>query len=311
LLFVKREEGFTRYRILLEGVVQGVGFRPFVKRLAARFQVTGIAFNTASGLIVEIDSIDEQQAFNFAEALRIEAPPAARVERCSVDEVAQATSYPDFRIIASAPRDGSFTLISPDLATCSTCLEEIANPSDRRFAYPFTNCTNCGPRYSITLSTPYDRVNTTMQRFPLCAECAAEYADPDDRRFHAEPVACPVCGPRLSMPLPDAIATLEVGQILAIKGIGGFQLACDAFHSQAVDELRIRKRRSRKPFAVMMRDLATVERYCCMDDAEQYLLSHTSAPIVLLAMRDAAAFPAGVAPGLRQIGVMLPYTPLW
>lgn len=287
-----------------------MGFRPFVKRLAGRFELTGITFNSARGLIVEIDSTDEKHALSFVEALQVEAPPAALVERCSVEEIAQHGAYPDFRIVASAQRDDSFTLVSPDLATCSKCLEEIANPLDRRFAYAFTNCTNCGPRYSITLSTPYDRPNTTMRGFPMCAECAAEYVDPGDRRFHAEPIACPICGPRLSFPIVDAIAMLEAGQILAIKGIGGFQLACDAFHSDAVDELRIRKRRSRKPFAVMMRDLDTVERYCLVSDEERRLLSHTAAPVVLLAMRNAADFPAGVAPGLRHIGIMLPYTPL-
>jgi hydrogenase maturation protein HypF len=306
----KRHGGLTRHRIVLEGVVQGVGFRPFVKKLADRFELPGIAFNTASGLIVEIDSLEESEALNFVKALRAEAPLAARVELCVMVEIPQSTLYADFRITLSAPRDGCFTLISPDLATCPKCAEEIANPADRRFRYPFTNCTNCGPRYSITVSTPYDRVNTTMKRFEMCAMCAAEYSDPADRRFHAEPVACAVCGPRLSMELSDAIAALGAGQILAIKGLGGFQLACDAFRAETVDELRLRKRRSRKPFAVMMRDLATVERYCAAGDAERRLLSQSAAPVALLAMRDAAAFPPGVAPGLRQIGVMLPYTPL-
>jgi len=303
-----------RHRIVLEGVVQGVGFRPFVKKLADRFALPGITFNTAGGLIIEIDSHEEGEALSFLKALRAEAPPAARVERCLLEQIPLVSRYPDFRITPSAARDKSFTLTSPDLATCAQCLEEILNPADRRFHYPFTNCTNCGPRYSITRSTPYDRANTTMKRFPLCAECAAEYADPADRRFHAEPVACPVCGPQLSMELSDAIAAFEAGQILAIKGLGGFQLACDAFRPEAVDELRIRKRRSRKPFAVMMRDLATVERYCILDETDRQLLSQPAAPVVLLAMSHSipgnAAFPPCIAPGLRQIGVMLPYTPL-
>jgi hydrogenase maturation protein HypF len=302
--------GITRHRITLEGVVQGVGFRPFVKKLADRFALPGIAFNTASGLVVEIDSPEKSQALHFAEALHLEAPAAARIERSQMEEIPQSPVYADFQIAPSAPRDSSFTLISPDLATCPQCLAEIADPSDRRFRYPFTNCTNCGPRYSITLSTPYDRANTTMQRFPMCVACAAEYADPADRRFHAEPVACPACGPRLSMELSEAVAALQNGQILALKGLGGFQLACDAFNARAVDELRLRKRRSRKPFAVMMRDLVTVERYCILEDAERRLLEQPSAPVVLLRMRDDAAFPPGVAPGLRQLGVMLPYTPL-
>ena len=302
--------GSTRHRIVLQGVVQGVGFRPFVKKLADRLRLPGIAFNTASGLVIEIDSNEASHVQTFVEALRAEAPPAAKVERCLVEEIPQTTPYPNFQIAPSAARDASFTLISADLATCPQCLAEIANPADRRFRYPFTNCTNCGPRYSITLSTPYDRANTTMRRFPLCAACAAEYANPADRRFHAEPIACPVCGPHLSIDLADAIAALQAGQILALKGLGGFQLACDAFQARAVDELRLRKRRSRKPFAVMMRNLETVEEYCALDDADRLLLSQPSAPVVLLAMHDAAEFPPGVAPGLRKIGVMLPYTPL-
>jgi hydrogenase maturation protein HypF len=273
-------------------------------------ELSGITFNTAAGLVIEIDSGDSSEAMNFIAAVQAEAPAAAKIERCSVEEIPQSTNRQTFRITPSAPRDGHFTLLSPDLAICSQCIEEITNPAERRFEYPFTNCTNCGPRYSITLSTPYDRANTTMQRFALCAECAAEYADPADRRFHAEPIACPICGPRLSMPLPDAIAALEAGQIVAIKGIGGFQFACDALCSEPVDELRRRKRRSRKPFAVMLRDLATIEHYCILDNAERSLLREPSAPVVLLAMRDGATFASGVAPGLSQIGVMLPYTPL-
>jgi len=302
--------GFTRHRIVLQGVVQGVGFRPFVKKLADRLNLPGIAFNTASGLVIEIDFTEASRARNFVEALRAEAPPAAKVEHCLVEEIPQTTPYPHFQIAPSALRDASFTLISPDLATCPQCLAEIANPADRRFQYPFTNCANCGPRYSITLSTPYDRATTTMRHFPLCPSCAAEYANPEDRRFHAEPVACPVCGPHLSMDLSAAIAALQAGQILALKGLGGFQLACDAFHPRAVDELRLRKRRGRKPFAVMMRNLETVETYCSLDDAGRRLLGQPAAPVVLLPMRDTAEFPSGVAPGLRQIGVMLPYTPL-
>ncbi len=300
----------TRYRISLEGVVQGVGFRPFVKKLADRFQVPGIAFNTAGGLVVEIETAREYEARCFLSALRTGAPAAAKIERCAMVPVPRGADYREFRILPSAVRDQSFTLISPDLATCPDCLAEIANPADRRFGYAFTNCTNCGPRYTITLSTPYDRANTTMRGFPLCADCAAEYGDIGNRRFHAEPVACPVCGPRLSTEIHDAVAALEAGEIVAIKGLGGFQLACDAFRANAVDRLRVRKRRSRKPFAVMVRDLATVERYCLVENADRDALASASAPIVLLRTRDRAAFPEGLAPGLDYLGVMLPYTPL-
>jgi hydrogenase maturation protein HypF len=302
-------DGLTRYRITLEGVVQGVGFRPFVKRLADRFALPGITFNTAGGLVVEIEA-HREEAVRFVDVLKTEAPAAARIERCCVEEVALSAGYDNFRIIASPARDESFTLIPADLATCAACVEEIMNPCERRFQYPFTNCTNCGPRYSITLATPYDRANTTMKRFPLCTACAAEYRDPGNRRFHAEPVACPVCGPRLSMEMPDVVAALEAGRIVALKGLGGYQLACNALCQDAVDCLRIRKRRSRKPFAVMMRDLATVEQYCVLNEPARQALRSAAAPIMLLEMREGSPFASSVAPGLRQIGVMLPYTPL-
>ncbi len=298
------------YRITLEGVVQGVGFRPFVKRLADRFCFSGVAFNTAGGLIVELQTNSEDQAHSFLKVLRAEAPAAARIERCELQQLFEQAHYQGFEIAASTPRDNSFTLISTDLATCPDCLAELQDPTDRRFGYPFTNCINCGPRYSITLSTPYDRTNTTMSRFPLCVDCAREYADPADRRFHAQPVACPVCGPRLSAALPAIQAALASGRVVAIKGLGGYQLACDAFCAQAVELLRIGKRRSRKPFALMMRDMETVRRHCSVSDAEQAALLTPAAPIVLLKALVPSELPPVVAPGLREIGVMLPSTPL-
>ncbi len=300
----------ARYRISIEGVVQGVGFRPFVKRLAERLGVAGVAFNTAGGLVVEVDVAGEEEVRVFVAAVAAEAPQAARIERCKWVPVVVGAAFDGFRIVASAVRDSSFTLISPDLAICPACLAETFDVNERRYRYPFTNCTNCGPRYSITLTTPYDRANTTMARFPLCAACAAEYADAGDRRFHAEPVACPVCGPRLSIDAGEAAAALGRGQILAIKGLGGYQLACDAFRGEVVAELRVRKRRSRKPFAVMMRDVAAVARYCELDDCERAALESAAAPIVLLATRERGVFPDAVAPGLGYLGVMLPYTPL-
>ncbi len=281
-----------------------------MKRLADRFHLPGITYNTAGGLTVEIETGSEEELRQFIAAIASEAPPAARIERCSSEPVAEAAGYQSFRIIASAVRDQSFTLISPDLATCPACLAEIRDPANRRFHYAFTNCTNCGPRYTITLSTPYDRANTTMKSFPLCATCAAEYADSSDRRFHAEPVACGVCGPKLSTDLAEATAALQRGQILAIKGLGGFQLACDAFLADAARELRLRKRRSRKPFAVMMRDMAAVERHCLVDECERAALESVAAPIVLLRMKAGHGIPDAVAPGLNYLGVMLPYTPL-
>ena len=256
-----------RYRISLEGVVQGVGFRPFVKKLADRLRVPGIAFNTAGGLVVEIETAREDEAGRFLSILQSEAPAAARIERCAMESVAPAAGYDSFNILASVARDQNFTLISPDLATCPECLAEILDPADRRFGYAFTNCTNCGPRYTITISTPYDRASTTMSGSRLCAACAAEYSDPAigvsmPNRWRVRMRSA------LSMEVREAVAALEAGEILAIKGLGGFQLACDAFCGDAVDQLRGRKRRSRKPFAVMMRDLETVERYCVAGGAD-------------------------------------------
>jgi hydrogenase maturation protein HypF len=301
---------FTRYRIFVEGVVQGVGLRPFVKRLADGFGLCGVTSNNSGGLIIELDSRDAAIFHLFTEALRKEAPAAAHIERFTIESLPAGSPYSDFRIVASAERDRTFTLISPDLGTCPDCFREIRSPSDPRYRYAFTNCTNCGPRYSIMFSTPYDRANTTMRGFPLCPACAAEYADVSNRRFHAEPVACPQCGPQLSLGLLDAIATLQHGQILGIKGLGGYQLVCNAFDPDAVNRLRIRKRRSRKPFAVMMRDMNVVERHCALTNADRKLLASSPGPIVLLEMCDSAAFAPGVTPGLSQIGVMLPYTPL-
>jgi hydrogenase maturation protein HypF len=295
-----------RHRITITGIVQGVGFRPTVKRLADRLGIPGRVSNSAGGVVIEIEQADPQA---FLAALRADAPPAARIETCAVEALAPA-GYRSVEIDFSRPDDGAFTLVSPDLATCPDCLRELLDPAGRRFHYPFTNCTNCGPRYSITRQVPYDRPNTTMAPFRMCARCQAEYDDPADRRFHAQPNACPACGPRLSWDLAELRAALAGGKIAAIRGLGGFQLACDAFSAAAVSRLRERKRRSRKPFAVMMRDLATVERYCHADRAARTLLASRAAPIVLLPMRAPEDFPPGLAPGLRELGVMLPYTPL-
>ncbi|MGI8992364.1 MAG: carbamoyltransferase HypF [Bryobacteraceae bacterium] len=300
----------TRYRIGISGVVQGVGFRPFTKRLADRLGIRGNVTNTAGGVVIEIDTETPSRAQDFAAAIRAGAPVLARIERLEVIALGKPAGYSSFTILASVPDPRSFTLISPDIAVCADCLRETRDPNDRRHRYPFTNCTNCGPRYSITKAVPYDRANTTMASFQMCSRCAAEYANSDDRRFHAEPNACPVCGPKLDIKLDTAIAALEQGRIVAIKGLGGFQLACDAHSAAAVDRLRTMKKRSRKPFAVMMRDANTVVRYCDLSSDEMELLESPTAPIVLLNMHSEGVLPPRVAPGLRELGVMLPYTPL-
>jgi hydrogenase maturation protein HypF len=295
-----------RYRIRVEGVVQGVGFRPFVKRLADRMGIAGRVWNTGGGVTIEVECDDPEP---FQDALEGEAPPNARIASCSVEELAPH-GYHGFTILPSEVAPGAFTLISPDLATCAACLAELRDPQDRRHRYPFINCTDCGPRYTITRAVPYDRANTTMDRFALCPSCAREYADPDDRRFHAEPDACPVCGPKLSAPVEEAAAILARGGIVALKSIGGFQLACDATNRAAVVRLRSGKRRGRKPFAVMMRDLEAVARLCRCDAEAGRQLASAAAPIVLLPLADPAAFPPELTSGLGEFGVMLPYTPL-
>lgn len=279
-----------------------------MKKLADRSDLRGVSFNTAGGLVVEIESDNAINARAFMEALRRQAPPAARIVRFLIEECTELAGYGDFRILASEVRNEHFTLIAADLATCAECLDEIKTQGSRRFRYPFTNCTNCGPRYSITRSTPYDRANTTMADFPMCQACTQEYDDVADRRFHAEPIACPLCGPQLGLDLSEVTRALQQGRLVALKGLGGYQLACNALSTEAVDELRRRKRRSRKPFAIMARDLATVEKYCFVTEAERQMLLSPAAPIVLLRARE--RFAPGVAPGLQHFGAMLPYTPL-
>ena len=227
-----------------------------------------------------------------------------------VDELAPEGGA-GFEIRHSAVETGEFALISPDVATCPDCLRDCRDPGNRRFGYPFTNCTNCGPRYTIIRDIPYDRASTTMAAFVMCGECQREYDDPANRRFHAQPNACAVCGRRsLSGDIEEARRRLAAGEILAIKGLGGFHLACDARNAAAVERLRKRKRRSDKPFALMTRDLAAVEALCELSEAERALLEGWRRPIVLLARKESAGLPEALAPGNRTLGVMLPYTPL-
>jgi hydrogenase maturation protein HypF len=314
-------------RIVVEGVVQGVGFRPFVWRLATELGLAGRVRNMAGRVELEVAGgphvLDE-----LARRLRTDAPPRARVERVSATAIA-ASPEPlprPFVIEESIASDSTERLFPPDIATCDDCLRELADPADRRYRYPFINCTNCGPRATIIDQLPYDRAQTTMRAFPLCAACDAEYHDPADRRFHAEPIACPACGPSLAWrpvgaPAPVArgqaaldttVAALRDGRIVAVKGLGGYHLACDATDPHAVARLRDRKRRWAKPFAVMVRDLAAVRALCRVGAAEEALLASPARPIVLLvARRDGTPrLATEVAAGNRRLGVFLPYTPL-
>lgn len=311
----------TRRRHVVAGLVQGVGFRPFVYRLARELGLAGFVQNTPEGVVIEVEGQPEAVA-SFGERLPVEIPPLARLLRHG-EETAAPRGETGFYIVKSAPGAGHDVLISPDVATCPDCLADMADPTNRRHDYPFTNCTNCGPRYTITHRVPYDRETTSMACFPLCPACAAEYADPADRRFHAQPNACPVCGPRVwltngaGIRLGEgdaAIAALAEGlargAIAAVKGLGGFHLVCDAASETAVSELRRRKHRPSKALAVMVPDIETAALLGRVGERARKLLTGTVRPITLLSARPDSGLAPAVAPDTREIGVMLPYTPL-
>jgi hydrogenase maturation protein HypF len=295
-----------RRRIRPAGIVQGVGFRPFVHRLATRRGLGGFVLNDGSGVVIEVEG-PSAELDAFAAALVREAPALAEVRALETEALAPAGDAA-FAIVASAAAPaGAAALIPADAATCDDCLRELFDPADRRYRYPFVNCTQCGPRFTIVRDVPYDRALTTMAGFELCEACRREYEDPADRRFHAEPIACPDCGPQLSMPLDEAVAVLRAGAVLAVKGLGGWHLACDATNEAAVARLRERKARERKPLAVMT---ARPELLVALTADEDALLRSPARPIVLARRLPDAAVAASVAPGTAWLGVMLPYTPL-
>ncbi len=316
-------ESLKRKQISVRGVVQGVGFRPFVYRLAHDHELTGWVLNHSGGVEIEVEGAPHMLEA-FVHALTAQAPPLARIVNVDVASAPPAGST-RFEIRHSVAEEGRYQLISPDIATCPDCLRELLDPDDRRFRYPFTNCTNCGPRFTIIRDIPYDRPLTTMQPFPMCPDCKREYDDPLDRRFHAQPNACPICGPHIwvedaadpgsAVASGDAAMRLAgemllAGRILAIKGLGGFHLACDATAPGAVQTLRARKGRPAKPLAVMMSTLEEVQRQCYLSEQEETLLLSRQCPIVLLRWRDDSTVARDVAPNNAYLGVMLPYTPL-
>ena len=313
-------------RVHITGIVQGVGFRPFVYNLATRHNLKGWVKNTSAGVDIEVDGEQESLGL-FLQQLRDEAPPLSRIDEFSA-AFKPANGFRSLEILHSEAVEGAFQPISPDVAICADCLRELFDPNDRRYLYPFINCTNCGPRFTIIKDIPYDRPKTTMASFPMCPDCEREYKDPADRRFHAQPVACPVCGPNVwlenrsddfSRPgattnneegIQEARQLLSQGKILAIKGLGGFHLACDASNPQAVTELRNRKLRVDKPFAIMMPDIESIENHCLVSGSERELLLSPARPIVLLKRKAESNIVREVAPNQDWIGVMLPYTPL-
>jgi hydrogenase maturation protein HypF len=315
----------VRIAVRVEGIVQGVGFRPFIYAQATRLGLAGLVGNDADGVFTEVEGAPSAVQ-EFLSALERDPPPLARVDRVTVSPIAP-TGASSFKIVASEPGGRRRTLIAPDTATCADCLRELADPADRRFQYPFINCTNCGPRFTIVRDVPYDRPLTTMADFSLCEACTGEYHDPANRRFHAQPVCCPACGPALALldgdegappaclaglpPLDATAALLRQGAVVAVKGLGGYHLAADATNEAAVAALRARKHREGKPFAVMATGLVSAQRLALVDDVAATLLTSPERPIVLLPrLPSAQQVAASTAPGNRQLGVMLPYTPL-
>ncbi|HLI06267.1 MAG TPA: carbamoyltransferase HypF [Ktedonobacteraceae bacterium] len=313
-----------RRRVLVRGIVQGVGFRPFVYGLALRLKLAGFVLNDSNGVTIEIEGASEDLD-RFQQALRAEAPPLARIDDVTSEQL-EPRNDTIFTIAHSQAGSERRTLISPDTAPCDDCLRELSDPADRRYGYPFINCTNCGPRFTIVQDVPYDRAKTTMRVFPMCPACKAEYEDPLNRRFHAQPNACPTCGPHVYISdwrgeegasfasdtevIALAARQLASGAVLAIKGLGGYHLACDALNAEAVQRLRCRKHREAKPFALMVPDLATARQLCRVSETEATLLQSHRRPIVLLDQLPDCPVAPGVAPAHTTLGLMLPYTPL-
>ncbi len=311
-------------KIRVRGLVQGVGFRPFVWRLANQCKLVGEVANDAEGVLITIKGPAEQLSV-FLQRLKTKIPPLARIDAIEVTPFEGWIRRSEF-IIAASQAGAVKTTIVPDAATCDECLAEIFNPDDRRYQYPFTNCTNCGPRLTITHKLPYDRVNTSMAVFPMCPACQREYEDPSDRRFHAQPNACAVCGPKVWLvdgsgekiappnnqsTISHAADLIREGKIVAIKGLGGFHLACDGTNAKTITRLRQRKRRYDKPLALMVRDVSMAERYVMIEDEARRLMRSPQAPIVLSQKkREGSALPQELAPGQNHLGLMLPYTPL-
>lgn len=308
-------------KIHITGAVQGVGFRPFVYNLAKRSGLKGYVINDTHGVVIEVEG--EEKAVNrFLISLQTEKPPLAHIFSQEIEEL-PLSDFKDFEIRRSESKGKKEVFILPDISTCTECLNELTDPENRRYRYPFINCTNCGPRFTIIEKLPYDRPNTTMKHFKMCPDCEKEYKDPDNRRFHAQPNACPVCGPHISLytsekkliserdeALKESIRLLREGKILAVKGIGGFHLVCDATDERAVETLRERKKRGEKPFAVMFKDTEQIKNYAQITDFEEAVILSPERPIVIVRKKENTDLSKGVAPYLNRIGVFLPYSPL-
>ena len=307
-------------KIHIKGIVQGVGFRPFVYGLAEKYRITGWVKNSSRGVEIIANGQDSDIA-SFLKTLQTQPPPLSKIDSVKIDEITPEI-FSGFEILQSETFPGGFIPVSPDISICSDCLKELFDPKDRRFRYPFINCTNCGPRFTIIKDIPYDRPLTTMAGFKLCESCREEYENPLDRRFHAQPVACEDCGPQIwcedhagnrtfgEAGLQTARQWIRDGKIIAIKGLGGFHLACDALNEQALKNLRSRKKRSDKPFAVMVFDSSIAGNHCEMNPAEWSLLESKEKPIIVVRRKSTSSIPLSISPGINTLGIMLPYTPL-
>ena len=308
-------------KIVVKGIVQGVGFRPFIYKNATKNNLKGFVNNTSKGVFVEVEGYEEDIT-SFIKEIREKPPVLSKITDIKIIDK-EIEGYTDFKIIESVEEKEAITLLSPDIATCDDCLADISDVNNRRYRYPFTNCTNCGPRFSITKKVPYDRGNTTMDVFQMCSECREEYTEPLNRRFHAQPNGCSKCGPRVFIcdkegqeitskdPIKDIAKEIKNGKIVAIKGIGGFHLACDAKNKEVINELRKRKKRPRKPLAVMMRGIETVKKYCDVNELEERILLGNKKPILLLDKKRNSLLPKELTNYQNgKLGVMLPYTPV-
>ncbi len=308
-------------KLNITGIVQGVGFRPFVYQLADRYHLNGFILNNTQGVSLEIEG-EESVIVNFIESLQTELPPLARIDTLST-QIGKAVGYTDFKILQSETKHNKSALVSPDIAICKNCLQEMNDPGNRRYAYPFINCTDCGPRYSIIKTLPYDRPNTSMHFFSMCQACHNEYSNPLDRRFHAQPISCPDCGPTLRLldtmqkvlgeganAVSLTVDAIKQGRIVAVKGLGGFHLMCDATNTETIAALRVRKQRPVKPFAVMFPDVEMLKVEAEISSEEVALITSKEKPIVIVAKRSPSMISDLVAPGIDRIGVFLPYTPL-
>ncbi|MBI5404108.1 MAG: carbamoyltransferase HypF [Ignavibacteriae bacterium] len=310
-----------RIKISIKGAVQGVGFRPFIYKLAKSLGLKGYVLNTPQGVIIEAEG-EHNILAEFIERIKSEKPPISLIQNISIEKYS-LNNFKEFEIRKSDLRGSPNAIVLPDIATCKDCIEEICDPSNRRFLYPFTNCTNCGPRYSIIESLPYDRARTTMKKFNMCTECNTEYENPDDRRFHAQPNACPICGPHVELwtsngrilefhndAIIAAAKAIKEGKIIAIKGLGGFHFVVDAMNVDSINRLRKKKNREEKPFALMYPNINLIKNDCDVTETEEKLLLSAQAPIVLLKRKDNCGIPGEVTPLNPNLGIMLPYTPL-